>query len=131
MRFVFDSDADGGRDTLIYEYVGDVVSNPTFMKRMREYAEEGIEHFYFMMLQKDEVSSGTFSPACWCAKPSVFALTPVIVHRCHEARRDRPFRESFLQPKLLRRKVDDRATRSDGHFLESHDQEGRGTDVQL
>jgi histone-lysine N-methyltransferase SETD2 len=23
---------------------------------MREYAEEGIEHFYFMMLQKDEVS---------------------------------------------------------------------------
>lgn len=25
------------------------------MKRMREYAEEGIEHFYFMMLQKDEV----------------------------------------------------------------------------
>jgi hypothetical protein len=44
------------RDTLIYEYVGDVVSNPTFMKRMREYAEEGIEHFYFMMLQKDEVS---------------------------------------------------------------------------
>lgn len=45
------------RDTLIYEYVGDVVSNPTFMKRMREYAEEGIEHFYFMMLQKDEVSA--------------------------------------------------------------------------
>lgn len=46
----------GCRDTLIYEYVGDVVSNPTFIKRMREYAEEGIEHFYFMMLQKDEVS---------------------------------------------------------------------------
>jgi hypothetical protein len=22
---------------------------------MREYAEEGIQHFYFMMLQKDEV----------------------------------------------------------------------------
>ena len=32
------------------------------MKRMREYAEEGIEHFYFMMLQKDEVSSTTFFP---------------------------------------------------------------------
>lgn len=65
--FFFDSDVGGRRDTLIYEYVGDVVSNPTFMKRMREYAEEGIEHFYFMMLQKDEVSSGLLSPSRWCA----------------------------------------------------------------
>ena len=45
------------RDTFIYEYVGDVVSHPTFVKRMRQYAEEGIRHFYFMMLQKDEVRS--------------------------------------------------------------------------
>ena len=95
------------------------------MKRMREYAEEGIEHFYFMMLQKDEVSNTTFFPYMLICKPKV------IVHRCNEARRDRPFRESFLQPELLRRQVDDRTTRSDGHFLESHDQEGRGTDVQL
>ena len=43
------------RDTFIYEYVGDVVSQPSFLKRMRQYAEEGIRHFYFMMLQKDEV----------------------------------------------------------------------------
>jgi hypothetical protein len=43
------------RDTFIYEYVGDVVSHPSFMKRMRQYAEEGVKHFYFMMLQKDEV----------------------------------------------------------------------------
>ena len=29
---------------------------------MREYAEEGIEHFYFMMLQKDEVrGEGVFA----------------------------------------------------------------------
>lgn len=45
------------RDTFIYEYVGDVVSQPSFLKRMRQYAEEGIRHFYFMMLQKDEVRS--------------------------------------------------------------------------
>jgi hypothetical protein len=44
------------RDAFIYEYIGDVVSHPSFMKRMRDYAEEGIKHFYFMMLQKDEVS---------------------------------------------------------------------------
>ena len=44
------------RDSFIYEYVGDVVSQPSFLKRMRQYAEEGIRHFYFMMLQKEEVS---------------------------------------------------------------------------
>ena len=43
------------RDSFIYEYVGDVVNTPSFKKRMREYGEEGIQHFYFMMLQKDEV----------------------------------------------------------------------------
>lgn len=43
------------RDAFIYEYVGDVVNPASFKKRMREYAEEGIQHFYFMMLQKDEV----------------------------------------------------------------------------
>jgi len=42
---------------MIYEYIGDVISQPSFIKRMREYAEEGIRHFYFMMLQKDEVCS--------------------------------------------------------------------------
>jgi [histone H3]-lysine36 N-trimethyltransferase len=35
--------------------VGDVVNQPSFKKRMRDYASEGIQHFYFMMLQKDEV----------------------------------------------------------------------------
>lgn len=43
------------RDTFIYEYVGDVVNPVSFKKRMRDYAAEGIQHFYFMMLQKDEV----------------------------------------------------------------------------
>lgn len=47
------------RDAFIYEYIGDVVSQPSFAKRMREYAEEGIRHFYFMMLQKDEVRNAT------------------------------------------------------------------------
>ncbi|KAI0298466.1 hypothetical protein B0F90DRAFT_1818675 [Multifurca ochricompacta] len=47
------------KDAFIYEYVGDVVSNPSFIKRMREYAEEGIKHFYFMMLQKDEFIDAT------------------------------------------------------------------------
>lgn len=45
------------RDDFIYEYIGEVVSEPSFLKRMHDYGEEGIEHFYFMMLQKDEVST--------------------------------------------------------------------------
>ncbi|KAG6836961.1 hypothetical protein H0H93_000353 [Arthromyces matolae] len=49
------------KDTFIYEYVGDVLSPASFKKRMREYAEEGIEHFYFMMLQKDEFIDATKS----------------------------------------------------------------------
>ena len=43
------------RDAFVYEYVGEVVSLISFKKRMRDYAAEGIRHFYFMMLQKDQV----------------------------------------------------------------------------
>ncbi|KAF8549008.1 hypothetical protein OG21DRAFT_1500664 [Imleria badia] len=72
--------SDISRDAFIYEYIGDVVSHPSFMKRMRDYAEEGIKHFYFMMLQKDEYIDATkrggigrfanhsCSPNCYVAK---------------------------------------------------------------
>lgn len=51
------------RDTFIYEYVGEVVEKKAFMDRMQAYAEEGIRHFYFMELQKDEVRNSFSSPA--------------------------------------------------------------------
>ncbi|TFK88803.1 hypothetical protein K466DRAFT_585207 [Polyporus arcularius HHB13444] len=75
--------ADLHKDTFIYEYVGDVVSQPSFLKRMRQYAEEGIRHFYFMMLQKDEYIDATkrggigrfanhsCNPNCYVAKWTV------------------------------------------------------------
>lgn len=71
------------KDTFIYEYLGDVVSQPSFLKRMRLYAEEGIRHFYFMMLQKDEFIDATkrggigrfanhsCNPNCYVAKWTV------------------------------------------------------------
>ncbi|KAG6909160.1 hypothetical protein DXG01_001787 [Tephrocybe rancida] len=71
------------KDAFIYEYVGDVVSPVSFKKRMRDYAAEGIEHFYFMMLQKDEFIDATKSggigrfanhscrPNCYVAKWTV------------------------------------------------------------
>ncbi|KAJ7595062.1 histone methyltransferase [Mycena floridula] len=73
------------KDSFIYEYVGDVVSNQSFKKRMRDYAEEGIEHFYFMMLQKEEFIDATknggigrfanhsCNPNCYVAKWSIGA----------------------------------------------------------
>lgn len=85
------------RDTFIYEYVGDVVSQPSFKKRMRDYAAEGIEHFYFMMLQKDEVSVSS-SPVAYAHSLQVY--------RRYEKRWYWAFCKSQLQPKLLRRKVD-------------------------
>ncbi|KAI0830234.1 hypothetical protein BC628DRAFT_1313213 [Trametes gibbosa] len=51
--------ADIPKDGFIYEYVGDVVSQPSLYKRMRQYAEEGIRHFYFMALQRDEFIDAT------------------------------------------------------------------------
>lgn len=47
------------RNDFIYEYIGEVVSEQTLLKRMRAYNDEGIKHFYFMMLQKDEFIDAT------------------------------------------------------------------------
>ncbi|KAJ5474867.1 WW/Rsp5/WWP [Penicillium sp. IBT 31633x] len=44
---------------LIYEYVGEVVGEAQFRKRMRQYDEEGIKHFYFMSLNKGEFVDAT------------------------------------------------------------------------
>lgn len=101
-----------GRDTFIYEYVGDVVNPVSFKKRMREYGEEGIQHFYFMMLQKDEVrpNSLLFSLLLSSADPFLS------VYRCDKKWRDRTFRKPQLQSKLLRRQVDRRKPRADGNI---------------
>ncbi|CAK9780083.1 hypothetical protein CC85DRAFT_283658 [Cutaneotrichosporon oleaginosum] len=45
--------------SLIYEYIGEVVVEKTFRERMAAYAAEGIKHFYFMMLQKEEYIDAT------------------------------------------------------------------------
>ncbi|KDQ16923.1 hypothetical protein BOTBODRAFT_30310 [Botryobasidium botryosum FD-172 SS1] len=51
--------ADLEPETFVYEYVGEVVTERSFMKRMAAYAKEGIKHFYFMMLQKGEFIDAT------------------------------------------------------------------------
>ncbi|KAJ5693397.1 Histone-lysine N-methyltransferase H3 lysine-36 specific [Penicillium macrosclerotiorum] len=44
---------------LIFEYVGEVVGEQQFRRRMRQYDEEGIKHFYFMSLNKGEFVDAT------------------------------------------------------------------------
>lgn len=44
---------------LIFEYVGEVVGEAQFRRRMRHYDEEGIKHFYFMSLNKGEFVDAT------------------------------------------------------------------------
>ncbi|KZT37695.1 hypothetical protein SISSUDRAFT_827875 [Sistotremastrum suecicum HHB10207 ss-3] len=71
------------KDAFIFEYIGEVVAHTSFMKRMRDYAREGLKHFYFMMLQKDEYIDATkkgciarfanhsCNPNCYVAKWTV------------------------------------------------------------
>lgn len=46
-------------DDFIFEYLGEVVNEPTFRRRFAQYAEEGIKHFYFMSLTNKEFIDAT------------------------------------------------------------------------
>lgn len=46
-------------DAFVHEYMGEVINHDTFMRRMQQYKDERIEHFYFMMLQRDEYIDAT------------------------------------------------------------------------
>ena len=59
--------------SLIYEYIGEVVQEKTFRKRMQQYADEGIRHFYFMMLQKEEVRLIPFPHLTVLSRPGSYA----------------------------------------------------------
>ena len=43
----------------IFEYIGEVIGEPAFRRRMRIYDEEGVKHFYFMSLAKGEFVDAT------------------------------------------------------------------------
>ena len=43
----------------IFEYIGEVINEPTFRRRTIQYDEEGIKHFYFMSLSKGEFVDAT------------------------------------------------------------------------
>lgn len=43
----------------VFEYIGEVINEPTFRRRMIQYDDEGIKHFYFMSLNKSEFVDAT------------------------------------------------------------------------
>jgi hypothetical protein len=43
----------------IFEYIGEVISEPAFRRRMHQYDQDGIKHFYFMSLNKGEFVDAT------------------------------------------------------------------------
>ncbi|KAG9066757.1 histone methyltransferase set2 [Linnemannia hyalina] len=45
--------------SFVMEYIGEVLPYANFVKRTREYSNAGVEHFYFMSLQSDEVIDAT------------------------------------------------------------------------
>jgi [histone H3]-lysine36 N-trimethyltransferase len=53
------ADTDLERNDFIFEYIGEVITEPSFRRRMRQYDEEGIKHFYFMSLNKGEFVDAT------------------------------------------------------------------------
>lgn len=46
-------------NVFIFEYIGEVISEPAFRRRMHQYDQEGIKHFYFMSLNKGEFVDAT------------------------------------------------------------------------
>ncbi|KAK5989187.1 SET domain-containing protein 2 [Cladobotryum mycophilum] len=53
------SNADLQPNDFIFEYIGEVINEPTFRRRMIQYDDEGIKHFYFMSLNKNEFVDAT------------------------------------------------------------------------
>lgn len=51
-------------DDFVYEYIGEVIPEDIFRERIKDYADEGIQHFYFMMLQKGEVGVSDPNETC-------------------------------------------------------------------
>ena len=53
------ADTDLNAHDLIYEYIGEVINEPSMRRRFMQYSEEGEKHFYFMSLNKEEFVDAT------------------------------------------------------------------------
>ncbi|KAI9030141.1 hypothetical protein CLU79DRAFT_425502 [Phycomyces nitens] len=46
-------------NAFIMEYIGEVIPNSEFIRRTKDYEQEGLEHYYFMTLKTDEIIDAT------------------------------------------------------------------------
>ena len=53
------ADTDLRPNDFVYEYIGEVINETHFRRRMVQYDDEGIKHFYFMSLTKGEFVDAT------------------------------------------------------------------------
>lgn len=53
------ANTDLNSNDFIFEYIGEVINEPTFRRRTIQYDGEGIKHFYFMSLTKSEFVDAT------------------------------------------------------------------------
>lgn len=53
------ADTDLQPNDFVFEYLGEVINEPTFRNRTVKYDKEGIKHFYFMSLTKSEFVDAT------------------------------------------------------------------------
>ncbi|EGX90876.1 histone H3 lysine 36 (K36) methyltransferase [Cordyceps militaris CM01] len=53
------TDAELSAHDFIFEYIGEVINEATFRRRMLQYDQQGIKHFYFMSLSKNEFVDAT------------------------------------------------------------------------
>ncbi|CAG8981770.1 hypothetical protein HYALB_00004712 [Hymenoscyphus albidus] len=53
------ANTDLNANDFVFEYIGEVINEPTFRKRTIQYDQEGIKHFYFMSLTKNEFVDAT------------------------------------------------------------------------
>lgn len=62
------TDAELRPNDFIFEYIGEVINEGNFRRRMLQYDDEGIKHFYFMSLTKgefvDATKKGNFGRFC-------------------------------------------------------------------
>ncbi|KDN39839.1 SET domain-containing protein [Tilletiaria anomala UBC 951] len=85
-------------DAFVYEYIGEIIPQNSFLKRMQAYKDEGLEHFYFMALAREEYIDATkvggkarfinhsCNPNCYVSKwhvgkhmrMGIFAKRPII-----------------------------------------------------
>lgn len=107
------------RDQFVIEYVGEVVDREQFAERTAEYADEGIEHYYFMTVNGEQVQQ-------MLPSTNLLALADC---RCNEKGKPGSLHQSQLQSELCDAKVDRWRPRPHRHLYQKARQRWHRADL--